>query len=331
MGPQTSLSRTETAILAVLSGTPLDQAAASIPSDTDSLADAIELYRAAGQAALEAQARAGDWQHVSIEFSDRDAAEHAAAVWLAPQLRHAEDDGSIASWWFIRKGQCWRLRCQPGSAATPAGAAARISGILRGMCAQGLIVTAQQAIYEPETYAFGGPAGTDTAHRLFHTDSRSILTYLGAPDTATPPSHAIGRRELSVLLLSRMFRGARQDWHEQGDIWHQVAAYRPVPPSAPSDRLGDLTPGLRQLMRTDTGPDSTLTSPQGPLAFAAGWAAAFEHAGNSLADAARDGTLTRGPRAILAHHVIFHWNRLGLPARTQGILAAAATQAVFGT
>jgi thiopeptide-type bacteriocin biosynthesis protein len=166
----------------------------------------------------------------------------------------------------------------------------------------------------------------DTAHRLFHADSRNILAYLAAPPAAAP-----GRRELSVLLCSRMFRGARQDWYEQGDIWHQVTAHRPVPPGTPLDRLSDLTPGLRQLMSADTGPDSTLTGTSGPLAFASGWAAAFEHAGTALADAARDGTLTRGLRAVLAHHVIFHWNRIGLPTRTQAILAAAATQTVFGT
>lgn len=35
--------------------------------------------------------------------------------------------------------------------------------------------------------------------------------------------------------------------------------------------------------------------------------------------------LTRGLRALLAHTVIFHWNRFGLPATTPGILARAAT------
>ncbi|HEX8006848.1 MAG TPA: thiopeptide-type bacteriocin biosynthesis protein, partial [Trebonia sp.] len=175
MRTRTSPRRTENAILAVLSGTPLEEAAACIGTDPPGLADAIELYQAAGRAALEAQPCAGDWQHVSIEFPDWDTAEHAAAVGLAPQLRQAEDDGIIAAWWFIRKAPCWRLRCQPGPAATPPGAAARISGILQDMRSQGLIVTARQAIYEPETCAFGGPAGMDIAYRLFHADSRNIL------------------------------------------------------------------------------------------------------------------------------------------------------------
>jgi len=92
-----------------------------------------------------------------------------------------------------------------------------------------------------------------------------------------------------------------------------------------------ITDGPSQdLPKNRTGPGSNLTDSHGPLGFASGWAAAFEHAGTTLAGAARDGTLTRGLRAILAHHVIFHWNRIGLTSRTQGILATAATQAVFG-
>jgi hypothetical protein len=34
-------------------------------------------------------------------------------------------------------------------------------------------------------------------------------------------------------------------------------------------------------------------------------------------------------RAVLAHVLIFHWNRLGLSAAAQGILARAATAATL--
>ena len=36
-----------------------------------------------------------------------------------------------------------------------------------------------------------------------------------------------------------------------------------------------------------------------------------------------------GLRDVLAHHVIFHWNRLGLATPTQAVLAHAAADAVF--
>ncbi|MGH3802685.1 MAG: thiopeptide-type bacteriocin biosynthesis protein [Pseudonocardiaceae bacterium] len=58
---------------------------------------------------------------------------------------------------------------------------------------------------------------------------------------------------------------------------------------------------------------SVLFGAHGPLTFAAPWAAAFNHAGQALA-AATEGALERGTRDTLAHHVIFHWNRMGLPS-----------------
>jgi protein-L-isoaspartate(D-aspartate) O-methyltransferase len=60
------------------------------------------------------------------------------------------------------------------------------------------------------------------------------------------------------------------------------------------------------------------------VARASGWMNAFAHTGRALHDLAHEGTLTRGLRAVLAHHILFHWNRLGLPYSTQGILATTA-------
>ncbi|WP_313949438.1 lantibiotic dehydratase C-terminal domain-containing protein, partial [Frankia sp. AvcI1] len=52
--------------------------------------------------------------------------------------------------------------------------------------------------------------------------------------------------------------------------------------------------------------------------------------GEKLRTLRENGTLTRGIRAVIALHVIFHWNRLGLTATTQAGLARAAKEAVFG-
>ncbi len=82
---------------------------------------------------------------------------------------------------------------------------------------------------------------------------------------------------------------------------------------------------LQQLMLADITPDGPLLAANGPLASAAGWADAVSRAGRTLGTAAHAGTLQRGPRDILSYQMIFHWNRLGLPARTQSILAGAAT------
>ena len=56
---------------------------------------------------------------------------------------------------------------------------------------------------------------------------------------------------------------------------------------------------------------------------------AFRHAGRSLAEAVRLGTLDRGLRQVLSYHVIFHWNRLGLSLRAQSALAWAARTAIL--
>ncbi|MFJ1756468.1 methyltransferase, FxLD system [Kitasatospora sp. NPDC088134] len=56
---------------------------------------------------------------------------------------------------------------------------------------------------------------------------------------------------------------------------------------------------------------------------------AFEHAGQDLARLAREGRLHRGLRAVLAHHLLFHANRAGLPVDHQAALAARALDAVF--
>lgn len=68
----------------------------------------------------------------------------------------------------------------------------------------------------------------------------------------------------------------------------------------------------------------------GPLSSASAWLTAFEYAGAALRKQAGEGGLTRGLRAVIAHHVIFHWNRIGLPARIQAKLALAASEVIFG-
>lgn len=163
----------------------------------------------------------------------------------------------------------------------------------------------------------------DVAHHLFHQDSRHILNYLGS-DRAATTSRRDKRRELSIPLCMTLMRGAGQDWYEQGDIWTRVAENRPLPLGMPLDRLRGIESDLRHLMTVGAGPASRLVSEDGPLPYLADWAAAFDSAGTALGDLARDGTLRRGVRAVLTHHVIFHSNRIGLRYETQSVLAHAA-------
>jgi thiopeptide-type bacteriocin biosynthesis protein len=240
----------------------------------------------------------GRWLHVQVAFPHWDASGQAMAHAVGPMLDEVAED-----WWFMRKYPCWRIRVHD---ATPGA----VEGILGKAEADGLISGWQPGIYEPEEYAFGGLAGIDIAHQLFCADSRAVLDYLRRDAPQVP------KREVSLLLVGAILNAAGLDSFERGDVYSRIAALRPSPPDA-ADRMARLTGQVRTLLSVSPAP--TLHA-----MFAAPWLAAFENAGRSLAQAAGEGRLERGPRAILAHVVIFHWNRLALDATTQGILARAA-------
>lgn len=265
------------------------------------------------------------WRQVLVHFHDYAAAEHTGAVHLGPQMTAAKATGEITSWFFIRKNPCWRLRFLPAQHNSAQDATTFLPRRLDTLHDAGHIAGWVETIYEPETHAFGGAAAMTLAHRLFHADSQHILTHLAT----TPGDRDARRRELSVLLCSTLMRAAGQDWAEQGDIWARVAETRPGPPVPPPGRTSTLESGLRRLMAVDTSPTSPAPFEHGPAIFSE-WSAAFADAGRALGDLARNGTLRRGPRAILAHHILFHWNRLGLPYTTQSLLAHTATTVVLG-
>ena len=152
------------------------------------------------------------------------------------------------------------------------------------------------------------------AHGLFHRDSHHLLAFLRDNPT--------DRRELSLLLCTALMRAGGLDLNEQGDVWAKVAEQRAGLPSEPPDprAWASFTRDVRHLLLG--------TARSG--AVANDWLATFEHAGATLRALREDGELTRGIRTVIALHVIFHWNRLGLTATTQASLAHAATEAVFG-
>lgn len=315
----------ESAVLAVLGGAAPEVAAAGTSIVAAELADAAERYRAAGRAALTRDAAGDGWLQIHLEFPHRHAAEHTVATVLGPTLRHAEAAGGLTSWWYIRKTPCWRLRLHASrhrNAALPP----RVTDALDDLVARGLLTTWTIGIYEPETHAFGGPEAMAVAHRFFHADSAHVLEYItGGTSTA------LGRRELSLLLCATLLRGAGQDWHEQGDVWHRVVRMRPLHPGAAPEPMRGTTEKAHRLLDLDTGDPAMLAGPDAPLASARTWLGAAGDTGRALGALAGDGTLRRGLRDVLAHHVIFHWNRLGLTAAAQAVLAHAAATAVLHT
>lgn len=244
------------------------------------------------------------WRQVNIAYpGDRQQRERHAVDHLARTLPAAEADGHITSWWWIRKGP-WRVRyllTEETGGYDP----------VHPLLTADVIWTGD--IYEPETHAFGGKASMDAAHTLFARDSHQLLSYLR--------DNPADRQEHSLVLCTALIRAAGLDWAEQGDVWARVAEQRdgfrpPTPdPQAWASFVGDVRHLLRGTARADT--------------IAADWLTAFADTGRTLRSLRETGGLTRGVRAVVALHVIFHLNRIGIPAATQANLAQAAKDAVF--
>ncbi|MEY9875738.1 thiopeptide-type bacteriocin biosynthesis protein [Streptacidiphilus sp. MAP12-33] len=252
------------------------------------------------------------WHQANITFPTWRDAEPTAARILAPLLRQAEDDGAINAWFVMRKHPCWRMRYQPGP-----GHHTRIEAALDSLTTAGLLTGWTPVHYEPETFAFGGPRAMDVAHRLFHLDTRNLFDDAATHGTAH-------RRETTLLLCSLLLRSAELDWYEQGDVWSRVAAHRPAPNAEHAQRLRE---SMHRLLTAD-GAQPLL--PGDRLDQHTHRARAYTLAGNDLARLAATGELHRGLRAVLAHHILFAFNRAGLSMPDQSALTHAAAAAILG-
>jgi thiopeptide-type bacteriocin biosynthesis protein len=303
-----SASRLADAVLALLAGGDPAEAATATGLDPDDLADAAHAYHAAGIIALE-QRETARWHQVRIRPGQRQPPELALATVIGPRLDGLTASGTPGGWWYMNKPPGWRIRLRD----TPSGLA---SDVFDDLAAAGTITAWSPALYEPETAAFGGATGMGITHDLFCADTAGLLSYIRLDN---PP---LGRREVSVLLISAMLAAAGLDWYEHGDVFARVADMRPDPAPGTAGQAAQLAGQLRALMATS----GALLSEH--AAWGAGrWHASFTDAGWRLAAASSSGMLSRGLRAVLAQGVIFHWNRLGLPAAAQAILARAAVAA----
>ncbi|MFC8943114.1 methyltransferase, FxLD system, partial [Streptomyces griseoincarnatus] len=105
------------------------------------------------------------------------------------------------------------------------------------------------------------------------------------------------------------------------DVWPKVAEQRTERPAQPPGPAAwaSYTSGVRHLLLGEARADLV----------GCDWLSTYEETGRTLRLLRDSGNLTRGIRTIIALHVIFAWNRLGLSATTQAQLAKSATQAVF--
>lgn len=259
-----------------------------------------------------------NWRQLNIQFVDPHAAERHVVDHLGPALQHARSTGMIDSWFFIRK-PWWRLRYLPTSADGVTETNQHLADVIGelGRCIEG--------IYEPEIHAFGGQQAMAAAHKLFHADSDHILDYLATPEHIM--TNTSRRREISILLCTALMRAAGHDRYERGDVWAKVADHRPLPEATPPGRWHTFKAAVRRLTSVDTRTGTEART--GSLTQISTWLLSFEQAGRNLHSLAIEGNLSRGIRAVTAHHIIFHWNRIGLNVRTQAYIAHAAKEVVF--
>lgn len=264
------------------------------------------------------------WHQLTVRFDSWDSVEPTALTHLEPALAEAEHAGRLTAWFFMRKAEpgaapdqrvqpCWRLRM-----LAPDESADAVLAVLRRHLSSTI-----PGIYEPEIHAFGGQAGMAVAHTLFHEDSRLVVTYLGLP---TDSHVSVGRRELVMLLCSRLLRAAGQDWFEQGDVWARVAEHRRPAGELDPEQVRALQPAVHRLMTVDT---AHLAHDSNSGLATVDWFPPFDRAGQQLTQLARSGQLHRGLRAVLAHHVLFLFNRWGLDSHTQTLLAQTACTLIF--
>jgi thiopeptide-type bacteriocin biosynthesis protein len=129
------------------------------------------------------------------------------------------------------------------------------------------------------------------------------------------------------LIISTLLRAAGQEWSEQGDVWARVEANRALPDEFPIKRVTAMTLKLQKLLTIDPIPALAAGGPLTPLAK---WISGLQHSGQAIADAGHAGRLSLGTRAILARHILFHWNRLGFTTRQQAMWARAARETILG-
>ncbi|MEU0489949.1 thiopeptide-type bacteriocin biosynthesis protein [Nocardiopsis sp. NPDC006139] len=258
--------------------------------------------------------RTGAWLQVNVEFPDPATAEHAGVHHLALALADFR--------WFVMRKGAWRCRIHlPHEATEQMILQERVAELLDGLTAGGHLSRWTHVVYEPEPRAFGGTAAMEAAHTLFCADTRHLMEFL-----ATAEKGPDRRKEVSLLLCHTLMRSAGLDHYEQGDVWDRVSATRHLPTtSQPTEKVHHQ---VHRLLSVDPGPHAPHFT-TGAFAGFAPWAQAFQDCGRELADLHTRGRLERGLRAVLAHHVIFCWNRLGIPAPAQAVLSHTAARTIF--
>ncbi|MEV7682642.1 thiopeptide-type bacteriocin biosynthesis protein [Streptomyces sp. NPDC088341] len=253
---------------------------------------------------------------------------------LAVTAREFLAEGGVRNVFFMHKEPGLRVRFQLSQARAEAAREAlgrRVSRL------PGLRAAPVGAVYEPESYLFGGPGSMPFAHDLFTLDSLAWLDH--HVDTADADADAdadIGTAPVagwrwSLLVLREMFAGLGIAGWEHRGVWETVR-------SDTGRRLGGQQVADARVQRAAEGIRAQWVMPRaqalavfpveraGALVRhldAVGEAARRWRTGWFEAGAAAERPVPLGPRQAVAYVTVFHWNRGLVSWARQSLIAEA--------
>lgn len=229
--------------------------------------------------------------------------------------------GLIENFFFMRKPPGLRLRFE-ASNNTP-DLADCVDERLLAWCDRGFAVDGPHGVYEPEDQLFGGPNSMPHVEALFTLDS---LLWLGffCQDTRDRDIDC-DPWNVSFAFLRALFDGLGiVGWEDRG-VWSVIT--RDLGRNLPEElrdqtEYADLADEIRSRWQNAT----RVREGARPADWAEGFdavekAARRWHHAYFNAPAAR-----MGPRQAAAYMTIFHWNRGGLPALQQALIADTLSQ-----
>ncbi|MGW2111581.1 thiopeptide-type bacteriocin biosynthesis protein [Streptomyces sp. NPDC001948] len=242
--------------------------------------------------------------------------------WLAGTAHDLLDGHTARAFFFMHKPPGLRVRFQADRMTGTVLLQAELLDRIKEF--GGLAGPPVCAVYEPESYLFGGPGSMPWVHELFTADS---LAWLGhhtrRPGEGDPNAAADWR--FSLALLREMFDGLGIVGWEHRGVWDAVR----------TDTGRRLPGGLRDaaLRRAAAGIRAYWEQPRDQLLAALPGASRADQ--ERHCEAVRlaanrwrtgyfeSGYAVRGPRRAAAHAVIFHWNRARLSHARQSLVAEA--------
>lgn len=283
--------------------------------DDPSLTSARDRFVAAGLAALTAPA---GWVQRGVDQPAEPGHRRALYREVAALVRDRLADGTARNAFFLHKPPGLRLRLQRGDDRLDA----LVDDAVTRWQDTGLVGTVEHGAYEPESALFGGARSMEFVHALFTVDSLVWLDLHGADRGADAvPAWLVSLGALRGVLAGLEVTG----WEDLG-VWEHVrdAAGRRLDDE---DRgaLAEHAAAVRDVWaRRDLVP--LLLDDAAGTALAVHEPALVEGAQRWLAGYFTRPGVTLGPRAAAAMYVVFHWNRGGLTATEQALVAEALAQ-----